>query len=453
MYSTTPSRIALYTLLALLALSCNKKDTGETASECKGPSANAGPDQNVLLGVTVSLDGNGSETCEGQSNIYTWSFNTLPVSSALTDGNLSPNSSEASVATSFKPDVTGTYVLSLVVSDDSNTSSPDIVVIDVTTSNLPPIADCGGALNAVVNQRVVLDGTGSYDPESAELIYSWGLTSVPEGSSLNPDDIYNPAGPTPTVIPDAPGVYVTSLVVSDGMQWSDPVFCTITVASDDQLPVADAGAGSTLPPCTANDLTLNGYGSYDPEGQTLSYFWSLVAAPVGSATTDASFVDRTVPNASFNWDVPGSYTFQLEVFDGTQWGVPDVVTYTVQPSTDGTEPIANAGSDQTISNSAACSGSSYVWTCEDCPAETLSLDGSASYDVDGDSFSYFWSEATGSVDLLSPYSVFTDAVTPSVPATYRATTTTSWTVTLTVSDCGGSSDDSMLITYNCTGTR
>jgi hypothetical protein len=443
----------VFASLVFAAVGCNDKETGDTGQECKGPSANAGPDQSVLLGGTVTLDGGASVACPDTKLVYTWSFSTVPVGSAISEAVLPDNNSETARSASFNPDTIGTYVLNLVVSDTENTSTADFVVVDVTTNNLPPVADCGDALSALVGERVMLDGTDSYDPESQPLTYAWILSSAPEGSSLRPNDIYNPSAVEATLIPDMAGIFVTSLVVSDGLSWSEPAFCSVTVTSDNQIPIADAGDGGTLPPCAASQITLNGWGSYDPEGEPLGYIWSLVSAPAGSATTDESFVDPTVANAIFNWDVAGTYTFQLQVFDGEIWSVPDVVTYFINPRTAGTPPIANAGDDQTVSASAACVNSAYAWTCADCAAATLSLDGSASYDADGDSFSYYWREATGSVSLLSPYSVFTDAVTPTVAATYRSTTTTSWTVTLQTSDCGGSSDDSMVITYNCTGVR
>jgi hypothetical protein len=435
-------------------LSCNTTST-ETGpvQDCTSPYADAGPDQSVALGSSVTLDGGASQPCTGNEEVFTWGFSSVPIGSAVNDEMFADNATETAVQVTFTPDIVGTYVVTLSVDDGTSPSSPDMVVIEVTTSDQPPVADCGDPVSALVGDSVTLDGSRSYDPEGVPLRWSWSLSTLPPESSLHANDIYNPGGPSPTVIPDVSGVFVASLVVGDKSQWSEPSFCTITVTTGDQAPVADAGTGGTMPPCTVHELVMNGFGSYDPEGDTLVYLWSLVNAPASSLASDASFSDTSLPNPTFNWDVSGSYTMQLEVFDGELWSVPDLVTYIISDMSGDVFPVANAGADQTITQTGDCSSSAYVWTCDDCPAETVSLDGSASYDADGDEFSYFWYESTGEISFSTPYSVYTDATTPSIPATYATLVTETWTITLDTSDCSGSSSDNLLLTYNCTGAR
>jgi hypothetical protein len=245
------------------------------------------------------------------------------------------------------------------------------------------------------------------------------------------------------------GVFVVGLAVSDGSNWSAVDFCSITVASGDQPPVADAGDSGALSPCTDQSFELDGYGSYDPEGGALTYAWSLLSAPSGSS---GYFEDTSLANPIFHWDEVGSYTFQLQVWDGTAWSAPDIVTYTFTDEGDNNSPVANAGDDQTVSVTTDCTTASYVFSCEDCPAEDVELDGSASDDaLDGDDLDFMWTDTSGELTIGSRYAPVTTVLTPSFPSTYNTTTTRTWEVGLTVSDCADSDNDNVTITYSCTG--
>ena len=92
------------------------------------PVADAGIDRNVLSGSTVTLDGSASFDPNGDQITYTWSFSSLPQGSTISDPDLSDT---ASVTPSFLPDVTGTYVLNLVVNDGASNSTADTVTIGV----------------------------------------------------------------------------------------------------------------------------------------------------------------------------------------------------------------------------------------------------------------------------------------------------------------------------------
>jgi hypothetical protein len=356
---------------------------------------------------------------------------------------------------SFVPDVPGTYVLSVTATDDcGNTSAPELVVVEVTSSNSAPIADCGDNLTADANERVDFDGSNSRDPEGAELEYSWALSSVPDCSALQPgtESMYNGATVTGSLVPDCEGVFVVSLVVSDGEQWSEADYCSVTVDSGDEAPVADAGASATLSACTPDTYELNGWGSYDPEGAELTYQWTVVAVPSGSSASDDDFSDATAADTTFTWDVAGTYTFQLQVFDGQQYSVPDIVNLTFVDEGSNNAPVANAGEDQTIDEATECETASYEWACEDCPSAGFDLDGSASDDaLDGDDLDFYWSEATGEITFSAAYSALTVASTPAYPSEYNVSQSHSWEVELAVSDCADDDTDSLTLTYTCTG--
>jgi hypothetical protein len=91
------------------------------------PVANAGSDQVVDLGLTVTFNGNQSADADNgpQALTYAWTIVSKPVASVLTTAAIQAASS---VAASFVPDVAGTYVLSLTVSDGASASSDNVAV-------------------------------------------------------------------------------------------------------------------------------------------------------------------------------------------------------------------------------------------------------------------------------------------------------------------------------------
>lgn len=442
---------ATATLLALVAVpSCQVQppaDKGDTADACTGPSVVGSADLAITLGTTAEVSATGDVCIADEEAVLHWAMESAPVDSALSTGDLDltdPN------APTFLPDVVGTYVLSVMASDSAGEdSAAEYIVVTVASGNATPVADCGENVNASVDQRVELDGSASTDPEGAALDYRWTLSSVPTCSELTAASLFNATTVAPSVVPDCPGVFVVGLAVSDTSNWSPADFCSITVASRDQVPIADAGDSGVVSPCTERNYELNGYGSYDPEGATLTFAWSLLSAPTGST---GSFDDATLPNPVFRWDTPGTYTFELRVYDGTTWSPPDIVSVTFTSEVENASPIANAGADQTITVAAACDTASYTWTCEDCPAETAVLDGSASDDpVDGDELSFLWTEATGELAISARYSPVTSVTTPSFPSEYGVATVREWELVMNVSDCADADSDSVKVTYTCTG--
>jgi hypothetical protein len=76
------------------------------------------------------------------------------------------------------------------------------------------------------------------------------------------------------------------------------------------VPIAKAGQAQTGTVGTM--VTLNGNGSYDPDGQPISYTWKIASLPAGSLSTLAN---RTTVTSSFTPDVVGDYVASLVVTD------------------------------------------------------------------------------------------------------------------------------------------
>jgi K319L-like, PKD domain len=127
-------------------------------------------------------------------------------------------------------------------------------------------------------------------------IYSWSNNSI---SLPVPQD--NCTGP----------VVVTTVYGA-----SNPVTLTIVGSTPGRIstnhpPMANAGPNQTV--FVGSTVQLNGSGSTDQDGDTLTYRWLLISAPSGST---ASLSSTTTVMPTFVPDKPGSYTVQLIVNDG-----------------------------------------------------------------------------------------------------------------------------------------
>ncbi|MBW2258220.1 MAG: hypothetical protein JRI25_26980 [Deltaproteobacteria bacterium] len=89
--------------------------------------------------------------------------------------------------------------------------------------------------------------------------------------------------------------------------------------------MADAGPDQTV--FVTDTVTLDGSASSDDDGDTLSYFWSLLSTPAGSAAT---LSDSGAVGPTFDVDLPGSYVAQLIVNDGRTDSAPDTVTVSMR---------------------------------------------------------------------------------------------------------------------------
>ena len=448
----------LTTLGLALTMGCGGKGDDTAAASladgCSAPMAEAGEAQTFPLGARISLNGEESTWCDSFKKgdvTFTWSFERIPAESAMSESSLSDNRESSSMNPNFVPDVPGEYVMSLRVTDPATASDPDFVIITISSNDLPPIADCGEDVIGQVGMATALDGRTSSDPEGAELTFTWGISSTPECSSMSDIDIFDQGTVAPSIIPDCDGLYVLSVVVSDGLQMSDPDYCSVDARSDNAPPVAEAGMGGALPPCTDNPLRLSGWESYDPDGDTLTYSWSVVSTPVGADPEVYGFDDPTAIGPYFNWDKTGEWSIQLQVDDGIQTSPPDLVTYVIGGDGGNNSPTANAGTNLEVEAQGACHIESSVWVCEPCPETPLGIDGTDSSDPDGDTLNYSWSELTGTASWTGTTTPATDIIFPPTEAEYGVSITTEYTVQLEVSDCSLSDDDLITVTYTCRG--
>jgi hypothetical protein len=105
------------------------------------------------------------------------------------------------------------------------------------------------------------------------MIYKWAIVTKPAGSmaSLTAD-----TSAEPTFRADVSGVYLFSLIVNDGKENSSVVTTTVTAATANSAPLANAGVAQSV---SIGPITLDGSASSDANGDRLTYAWSFLAKP------------------------------------------------------------------------------------------------------------------------------------------------------------------------------
>jgi hypothetical protein len=206
-----------------------------------------------------------------------WSLLSAPATSAAVLG--TGNDARKSLVA----DIAGDYVVQVGVGgasncgddddfDDFKSSSqrnPRLATVLISTRGVSPVANAGPEQKIAVGAQVTLDGTKTTDVNGGLLTYRWALLSKPAGSTAALDD---PAAVRPKFVADIAGTYVAQLLASDGIYQSRPA--TVVVSSDITAPVADAGPDVVGKSGTA--VALNGGGSNDVGGATLTAKWSIL---------------------------------------------------------------------------------------------------------------------------------------------------------------------------------
>jgi len=293
----SPSVTTTYTVTVTNGISCTATDQ-VTITVVPDPTADAGTDQTLCLGASVTIGGSPTGPTGAT---YAWNNATSLNNASLANPSASPGA-------------TTTYTVT-VTSVNGCTDTDQMTV----TVNSGPTADAGSNQTICNGNSVTLGGSPT-GPAGAT--YAWSnSTSLNNASAANP--VATPATTT-----------TYTVTVTDGSGCTDTDQVTVTV---NPTPAADAGSDQTI--CSSGSVTIGG----SPTGSAGSTFaWN----------NGGSLSSTTAANPIANPTTTTTYT--VTVTDGNGCTSTDQLTVTVNSL-----PTADAGADQTIcSGSSATIGGS-----------------------------------------------------------------------------------------------
>ncbi|MCG3137265.1 MAG: hypothetical protein HJJLKODD_01108 [Phycisphaerae bacterium] len=331
-------------------------------SGCGQISINAGTDQSVQEGTSVTLTASGGSSAQLSQPTYLWEQIAGPAV-ALTSSSLSTVTFDApavDISTTLTFQVT---VFTQVGSFRGNAvDTVDVIVLP----NPAPMADAGVDRIAEEGASVTITGLGSISVEGVTLSYDWsqstGPTLVLSGTTTTTLSFTAPSVDEPLDI-----TFDFTVTAESGNSTTDSMIVTVHPKN----PEADAGEDQVV--TETETVTLDGSFSSDPDGGIPSFTWAQLAGPEvtlsSSTTAQPLFTAPVVETATV-------LTFEVTVTeeDGTTSDI-DTVDITVVPFADPTAVITGA----------------------DAGFETqeIELSGAGSSDPAGGALSYTWERLTG----------------------------------------------------------
>jgi hypothetical protein len=283
----------------------NEVTAAATVSLNQPPVADAGPDQTVGEGNTITLSGLNSSDPDDGIATYSWQ-QTGGAAVAILD-------SSAAKTTFISPDVGVEGVVltfQLTVTDQGGNQSTDECLVNVSWVNIPPYADAGPELLANANDTVILDGSASYDADDGITSYLWTQTA---GMTVS---LSNPGSAQPSFVAPNPGTEGESLTftltVTDRHGLKDTDTCIVSVLGlTNDPPLAEAGPDQTT--TEGETVILDGSASSDLDDGILSYQWTQAEGTPAVIDDPAAVQPRfSAPEVAYDGE---PLIFQLTVTD------------------------------------------------------------------------------------------------------------------------------------------
>jgi hypothetical protein len=234
-----------------------------------------------------------------------------------------------------------------------------------------PIAEAGTDQTVNEKETVTLDGSASSDPENDPLTCYWEQQAGTTVTLSSPSDC-NTTFTAPTV-PFGGETLTFQLTVNDGTQDSEPDMVNITIKNVNHPPIAVAGDDQTVQ--EGSHVELDGSDSYDEDSEPLTFKLDQTGGILDNLTPGengtATFTAPAITTAAETLE------FELTVFDGIDYSLPDTIVVTVENVNHA--PEADAGEDQTVDENSV-----------------VSLNGTKSSDPDNDDLtSCVWEKIEG----------------------------------------------------------
>lgn len=314
--------------------------------------ADAGDDRYGTEGRTVTLDGSGSSSDAGPL-AYAWEQLTGPAVTLNNAGTVAPSFQVPDVSA----DMPATFRLTVTAAP--YTDSDDVVITFIEQE--PPTVVAPADATVIEGQEFVLGATAR-DRNDDPLTYKWTVVSGPPGA-FNSSTVLNPIFTPPEV--DSQETVVLRINATDGLGYD--VDEVTYVVRDNEAPIARAGIDALVTTdILAVALQLDGRLSSDPDGDALSFSWSIESAPAGvtlGGTAALAQPTLTVPPGTQG----GIAAVVLTVTDpygavGQDRAEVLVLARPVLDANAGPDLGVNTGSLVTLDGEASTGATSFQWT-------------------------------------------------------------------------------------------
>lgn len=225
----------LFLLTTSLLIACSDSSSSKSPMSNNAPIAQAGADQAASVNLPVLLDGSGSTDADNDSLTYAWSFADMPATSQSTFND------ETLAKPSFTPDVVGTYSVELTVSDGTDTSAVNQVVITVSDNSAAQII--GAAGGEVVSADGFVTLTIPAGALSSDESISITKVTIDQQDSFLGDEFDG--------IDDIRSVYD---LTPEGLVFDAPI--TVTLQSEDNPVIDDTTMGGPFQFLLSSDGTI-----------------------------------------------------------------------------------------------------------------------------------------------------------------------------------------------------
>ena len=277
------------------------------------PTVDAGEDQTVREGHTVTLSGTAADA-DDNTLTYSWTHDSSLVITVSNGDTLTPSFTAPQVTS----DTTIAFTLGVFDGNHAVTDSVSVTISD----NSAPTVSAGSNQTVQEGATVTLSGTAT-DGDGDPLTYSWTHDSslaVQLANSTSPSTTFT----APAV--DADTEITFTLTADDGTATAtDSLAVTVTdVSAVNRPPVIDAGSDQIVEEGASVILTAT---ATDADGDQMTYLWSQTAgsptvALTGADTLSPVFAAPPVPSDT-------EFAFELAVNDGSNNST-DTVKITVR---------------------------------------------------------------------------------------------------------------------------
>ncbi|MEW6441951.1 MAG: PKD domain-containing protein [bacterium] len=275
------------------------------------PVAAAGGPYEGAVGLPILFDAGGStdEGTTGGISLYEWDWDG--------DGIFDETTSSPAVEHLWVTPYSGTVILRII--DRGGLTATDTTSVEVVP--MVPVARAGGPYSGTVGLPVVLDASGSEDPDGSIVRYEWDWN----GDGTSDETTFDPVIEH-TWVNEYTGLVRLKVVDNDGLTGFGAAYAELVA----RLPVAEAGG--PYAGVIGSPVLFDASGSHDPDGEIVRYEWDWDG--------DGVFDDQSAsPAAQHTWNAEFTGTVTLRVWDDEDQTGTDTAAVDVGFG----EPVAEAG--------------------------------------------------------------------------------------------------------------